>query len=318
MQLLKKLIRLPRMITSIKDDISRTFSHGNMVHKLIIINVAVFAILTLVEAFSRPFSPSLYSTLESYLAVGGSFPDFVIKPWTWFTYMFVHGGFWHLVWNMVALHIFGRIVGDLLGDRRILPLYIIGGLVGALLFIIYANVSSLAGTGYLVGASAGVMCIAVVAGITAPDYNIRLLLIGDVKIKWIVALFIFLDLIGTQGTSNTGGHYAHLGGIIAGALYVYRLRNGHDHADFWNRQFDKISSWGKDRPSPPPRQAPAPRKKAPLKVKHRSSKLANKITERPIQDPEMYLDFLLEKIKRKGIESLTEKERKFLDDASKQ
>lgn len=122
-----------------------------------------------------------------------------------FTSMFLHEGFWHLLWNMLFLYWFGRIVGDFIGDQRILPLYLLGGLTGAVVFFISANLLPYGmGGRFALGASAGVMAIVVAAGTISPDYIMRLLLLGDVKLKYIVAVLVFLDLILIPNGGNTG------------------------------------------------------------------------------------------------------------------
>ncbi|MBK8350183.1 MAG: rhomboid family intramembrane serine protease [Saprospirales bacterium] len=59
------------------------------------------------------------------------------KPWQLFTYMFLHEKFWHILWNMVALYWFGNIVGDLIGKSKVIPIYILGGLVGGFFILQY-------------------------------------------------------------------------------------------------------------------------------------------------------------------------------------
>ena len=115
------------MLQSIAQDIRNSFDFGNMVIKLVIINIAVFLITALTEAFF----PFFYqSHILPYLAVPGDIRLLIYRPWTVLTHMFVHSGIWHLAWNMITLFWFGNIAGDLLGDRRILPVYIMGGLTG--------------------------------------------------------------------------------------------------------------------------------------------------------------------------------------------
>ena len=121
------------MFRSIVDDIKLNFNTGNMVTKLIIVNVGVFVITALLFAFSKlyPFDDWIYK----YLCLSGQPYHFLTRPWTFITHLFVHCGIFHLLWNMVGLNLFGRITGDLLGDRRILPLYIFGGLISGLIYL---------------------------------------------------------------------------------------------------------------------------------------------------------------------------------------
>ena len=234
--------------------------------------------------------------------------DLLLKPWTIITYMFVHEGFWHFVWNMVGLNIFGKIVGDLLGDKKVLPLYILGGIAGGILLVLVTPIMSNLGYANLRGASAAVLALAMAGALVAPDYQIRLLLIGNVKLKYIVLFFIIADLVLSQGYENAGGHWAHLGGILMGALYISQLRKGKDIGKPVNSIVEKLSDLGsgnykqtKHRPV--------------MKVEHRSKKITNQ--QDSTEDFEEKLDSILEKIKVKGYEKLSEEEKEFLYKASK-
>lgn len=231
------------MLESIKDDIKKTFLYGNMVNKILIVNLAVFVIIILLKVFTKPFG-DLFETIFNNLQISGDPVRTFLRPWTFLTHMFLHIGPWHLVFNMIWLYIFGKIAGDLLGDNRVLPIYIYGGLVGAVVYMIYFNLFVGGGIpGFAHGASAAVMAIVIAATLTAPDYSIRLLFLGNVKIKYVALVMIVLDLIGLANESNTGGHLGHFGGLFFGWLYVMQLRSGNDMALGFNRGVDKIQSF---------------------------------------------------------------------------
>ena len=297
------------MFKSIIDDVKQNFSMGNMVTRLMIVNVAVFIVSALLIAFSRlyPFDTFIYK----YFALSALPSVFLYKPWTFLTHMFLHTGLYHILWNMVGLNLFGRITGDLLGDRRILPLYIFGGLLSAAAYIasyhIFANVHG----AIAMGASGSIMAIAMTAGLIAPDYIVRLLLIGDVKIKYIVFAFIFFDIIGTQATENTGGHFAHLGGALAGLLFIFLYKKGFDVLLPFERLFGFIAQSTEQK---------APVKYRPrLKVEHRAESLVKRVSSHLQEDELPYqekLDRILDKIKEKGYDKLTKEEKEFLKEAS--
>jgi membrane associated rhomboid family serine protease len=161
------------MLQSIVQDIRNSFDFGNMVIKLVIINIAVFLITALTEAFF----PFFYqSHILPYLAVPGDLRLLIYRPWTsTHTHVCTFRYLASCAWNMITLFWFGNIAGDLLGDRRILPVYLMGGLTGALFYIL--SYSLLPGIGIMaLGASAAVMAIVFMAIITAPDYVVHLLL----------------------------------------------------------------------------------------------------------------------------------------------
>jgi membrane associated rhomboid family serine protease len=289
------------MFNSITDDIKSSFHSGNMVVRLIIINIAVFVITALIQAFT----PVFYQELLTYIALPGDPIQILFKPWTLITHMFLHAGLWHLIWNMLIFYWFGNIAGDLLGDKKIFPVYILGGLVGAFSFVMSYHL--LPGIGSMaMGASAAVLAIVFMAVMTAPDYIISLILLGDVRIKFIGLAILFLDIIGVKADENSGGHIAHLGGSMFGLFFVYLLRKGIDLStyffDFFN--FFKFSSKGT--------------KKTKLKVAHRASQISPKGNEstRSI-GLENQVDEILDKIKKKGYDSLTDIEKDILYKASK-
>jgi len=304
------------MLQSIKDDIKKAFQYGNMVNKLLIANLAVFVIAILLPVFLQPFD-GVYDAILRNLQISSDPLKVLLKPWTLITHMFLHIGVWHIVWNMILLYWFGRIVGDLIGDNKILPIYIYGGLVGALIFIVYFNLIGEGTLGYAHGASAAVMAMVMVAALVAPDYNIRLILLGDIKIKYIALAMIILDLAGTAGDSNTGGHFAHLGGVFFGWYFVYAMRAGNDLSVGFNRLIDKFKSLFE------PKKEVAPRR-SPLKVKYKAKDFASNTKSKgsrrsdndnlPFQEK---LDGILEKIKAKGYDNLSDEEKEFLFQASK-
>ena len=124
------------MFRSIAQDVKSSFDYGNMVVKLIIINVVVFMVTALLNAFF----PTFYqSNILPYIALPGDMMTLLYRPWTLITHMFLHSGFWHLAWNMLTFYWFGSIAGDLLGDKKILPVYILGGLIGGIAYILSFN-----------------------------------------------------------------------------------------------------------------------------------------------------------------------------------
>ncbi len=303
------------MYQSILDDIKRTFTSGNMISKLVIINVGVFMLVLFLKIVLHGGSPSseAYDTLIRNLAISSEGLDALFKPWTLITHMFLHEGFWHLIFNMLLLYWFGRIVGDFIGDNRILPLYIMGGLFGIGFYLLFAKVGLLS-TGLALGASAAVMAIASSSAFISPDYNMRLLIIGNVPLKYVVLFLIVLDFVNIGAMNNTGGHIAHLGGVIYGGLYVYLLRQGNDLADGFNNMIDGFKNLFNRKP----KQAA---QKSPLTVTHKAKTnlrraKGNKSTDEAMPYQEQ-LDKILEKIKEQGYDNLSEEEKEFLFQASK-
>lgn len=283
------------------------------------VNVLVFAVFVLLRIILRPFSANqtldLYNpVLEFFVFSSDPWHD-LTHPWTVLTYAFLHEGFFHLVFNMLMLYWFGRIVGDFIGNHRVLPIYIYGAIAGALFFFLGAHIG-LFYSAYVLGASGSVMAFVLAAGVLSPDYNMRLLLLGEVKIKYIVLAILLIDLVSIANMSNTGGHIAHLGGASFGAIYILLLRRGTDLASPLNALLQFLSN---------PFKARRIQQKAPRRVPHLVYKRGEyrqdqkKSSHDPISEPDRQqrLDAILDKIKAAGYDSLTEEEKEFLYQASK-
>jgi membrane associated rhomboid family serine protease len=305
------------MFNSIWEDVKREFRTGNMVTRLIIINLAVFVGINLIRVFlylgNAGQVPAFYSDLVHFFCISSDWKFLLTHPWGIITNMFLHEGFWHILWNMLFLYWFGRIVGDFIGNQRVLPLYIMGGLAGAILFFISANLLPYGGDGvFALGASGAVMAIVVASGVIAPDYIMRLILIGDVKLKYVVAVLVFLDLIALANDINTGGHFAHLGGAAFGGLFVTQLRQGNDLSEPFNRFLAKIQAFFKTTQTPP--RPKVVYKNVRFEGKKRKQKEKMSKDERIQQDR---VDAILDKIKEKGYDSLSKEEKEYLFNASK-
>lgn len=289
------------MVKSIAEDIRRTFQQGNNLTKVILVNIGIFVGINIIFLFSTygngGTTPDWYYTLSHWLSLSSTSLEAFIRPWTWFSHMFLHTGFWHILWNMLFLYWFGRIVGDFIGDDKVIPLYVMGGLMGGLFYFLSANILPY-GQGqqyYAMGASAAAMAMVVGAATLSPDYNMRLLLIGDVKLKYVAAVLIFLDLIGTAGSMNTGGHFGHLGGALMGYIFIEQLRRGNNLGAWVNTLLNfRVAT-----------------KRRRLKVVHRAGESG------PIElNEEDELNRILDKIKTEGLSSLSEREKAFLQKMS--
>lgn len=311
------------MVRSIANDIRHQFQSGNMITRLIIVNVVLFLIimlfklvLTLGQGFEEGGMSThiIYMNVVKYLCLSSDLLWDAKHPWTIFTYMFTHEGVMHILFNMLILYWFGRIAGDLLGDHRMLPLYLYSGLAGALVYLITAPMIY-SGETQLLGASGAVMGIVAAAAMTAPDYQMRLLFLGDVRLKYIFVGLLVLDLIAIANLGNVGGHMAHLGGAAFGLLYVRMLRQGIDMTSGFQRLMRLF-----DRPTRRPH--PPVRRRVPLEIRHRSqvsTSASSMVVPDGGQDEDNQdrLDAILDKIKRSGMSSLSEEEKQFLHEASK-
>ncbi len=309
------------LFNSIWDDFRGAFRQGNMVTKLVLANFTVFVLVKVVYLIlwmgsgGQNISGLFFEGLR-HLCIPANLFSLLTHPWTPLTSIFLHESLFHLINNIIGLYLFGTIVGDLVGDRRVLPLYLVGGLVGGLFFVLSANLLPSVGA-YALGASGAVMAMAGAALILAPEYRVALLLLGEVKLKYIVLIILLLDLVSIANQSNTGGHFAHLGGFAFGVLFVMRLRDGFDMLRPVNQAIDWVVSFVRqDRPlKSPPRRTPAMQKvyRNPG-GKTRPVNVGDNTPSVPFQEK---LDAILDKIKAEGYESLNPEEKEFLFQASK-
>ncbi len=295
------------MFSSIIDDFKQSFAIGNMVSKLILVNVVIGITALVLSAFSYlvPFN----TFIDNHLSVPSALDRLLWNPWTLLTYMFIHAGIWHLLWNMVTFHLFGRIVGDLLGDSKVLPLYIFGGLVAALVFILSSNLMGI--NSICVGASGCIMAFALVAALIAPDYSVGLLFLGEVKIKYIVLAFFIIDIISSQGFSRAGGHFAQLGGALAGLSYVSLYKKNIDVLKPISSIIDFINGGWNKKHSSPSNYRPVMKVAYKANNARQNSKIQEEIS---VQER---IDVILDKINEKGYEKLSQEEKDFLKKASK-
>ncbi|MCU0430206.1 MAG: rhomboid family intramembrane serine protease [Cytophagaceae bacterium] len=286
------------MFQSIWADIKFEYSKkGNYLIRLILINIAVFLFLSICWFVSRFASFDIFSWLLHWVfSMPTPMPELMYRPWTFVITFFTHYDFFHILTNMLGLYWFGRIVEDLVGNKKLLALYLLGGLASSLLVIaLYNTVPYFVNMpSTVVGASGAVFAIAVAAATLAPNYSLYLMLIGPVRIKYIVAVYIFLSLLGIAG-SNAGGNVAHLGGTLFGFFYVAMLRNGNDLGKpvYW------IMSWWEPKPK--------------MKTTYRNKNTIKYTNESPDQDE---IDRILDKINRSGYESLSKEEKQKLFKAS--
>lgn len=197
--------------------LKRRFGENAVSVILVGICVVVWAVLGLCTLVGW-HQPILWLEMPSGL-------ELLHRPWTVVTYMFVHESFWHLLFNMLWLWWFGQILLIRLKPSHLVALYICGGLAGALFYQIFYLVAG--GRALLCGASAAVLAMMTAAAVYTPDYSVRLFLIGDVKLKWLVAVVVILSFLGLGG-GNAGGESAHIGGALFGGIYGYSLRRGQD------------------------------------------------------------------------------------------
>jgi len=291
---------------SILDEIKTSFKSGNALVKLIYINIAVFLAVKLIGVLVTILQVNYKLAPVYWLAVTADLSSLIYKPWTLFTYMFVHKDFLHIIFNLLWFFWFGQIFLRYFNEKKLISLYILGGLSGALLYILAFNAFSIYNPSIpMIGASGSVIAIVVAISFYIPDHTINLMFIGPVKLKYIAIGSIILDLLSIT-SGNAGGHIAHLGGALFGYLYIMQMKKGKNITKGFDRFMDKIFSLFKPRPKVKVSYR-KPINDLDRDIEYNKTKAAN----------QKDIDKILDKIAKSGYDSLSKKEKETLFKNSK-
>ena len=283
-------------------DLKRRFSQGDTVMQLIYVNAAVFLAVAVCNIVTTLFNLPPAAWLQ-WLELSANPETFVRQPWSLFTYMFMHAGVFHILFNMLWLYWFGRLFLNFFSSKHLRGLYVLGGICGGLLFMLFYNVFPYFDdkSPWIVGASASVLAIVVATGVREPDYPVQFMFIGTVRLKYVALFMVLLDLL-FMTSSNAGGHIAHLGGALSGWWFAAGLSKGHDATKWINGVLDFFSV--------------RRRKKPKMKVYYGDKQKDYDFNARK-KEREAEVDRILDKLRKSGYGSLTEEEKKRLFDASK-
>ena len=274
------------------------FKQSEMLNKLIYINLGVFVVVKAVDIVIMMLGLQEANPVVGFLAAYSDLHDLLRHPWGVVTYMFLHQGFLHILFNLLWLFWFGRIFSEYFTGRQLLNVYICGGLAGALLYILSFNifpvfdgVHSMA-----IGASAAVYAIVLSTAVYVPNYTVYVMFLGQVKIKWIAVFCIISDLAMLE-SGNAGGHIAHIGGAIFGVCYTLALRRGTDISGWVGRITDGFTGLFKRKPK--------------MKVSYKRTESDYDYNARK-HNEQKEIDAILDKIAKSGYNGLSEDEKRTL------
>lgn len=278
--------------------IKNMFRSGDIISRLIIINVGIFVITAAIRILLTLLNiqTPLFTEL---LAVPAHLSNLLLAPWTLISYMFYHEQIFHILFNMFALYWFSKIFLIYFNEKQLMALYILGGISGAFLYIASYNIfpyfNNMIFGSRLLGASGSVMAIIVASAVQSPKLELRFLLLGSIKLQYIAIAVVLISFLGIT-SSNAGGEIAHLGGALFGYLFVVSLRGGKDISAWLNKSIDAVMGIFR-----------------PRKMKIRPNKSNVKMNDAEFnvhkKKQEAEIDRILDKIKKSGYESLSTEEK---------
>ncbi|MFV5703723.1 rhomboid family intramembrane serine protease [Flavobacterium sp. XS2P12] len=286
---------------NIIDDLKLQYKMGGIAIKLIFWNVVCFLVSLL---FFYQFKVGAFD-FPTWIALSSDPSNFIVKPWTFLTYAFFHDGFWHLLFNMMVLNFSSTLFLTFFTPKQYLGLYVLSAIFAGIAFVAgyyFLNLSS-----SIVGASAAIMAVLVATTTYHPLMNLRLLLIGNVKLWHITFVIILIDLMQFR-LGNTGGHISHLSGALFGFIFIKLLQNGIDLSKIVSRVLEFFTNLFK-------KNAASPFKKVHKNYSRPVEKSSSRIITK--DKAQQQIDEILDKISQSGYDSLTKEEKEFLFKAGK-
>lgn len=291
---------------SLLNNLQQSYRRANAAVRLIYINMVIYLGIQVFLVLMKLFTLN-GEFIVPYLALPSDPTILLFRPWTLITYMFLHQEFFHILFNMVALFWFGKLFLMYFNGKQLMTLYLFGGIAGGLVYIASFNIfplfEQLSEMSILMGASGSIMAIIVATALYSPDMEMRMLLLGSVKLKYIALAVVLISFFGIT-SSNAGGEIAHLGGALFGYFFIVSLRRGKDYTRGFNKLLDSISNLFK------------PRR---LKVKKPAA--GRKMTDEEYNMNKardmVEIDRILDKIKASGYGSLTAAEKQKLFEQGK-
>ena len=274
----------------------KTIHKQDHLTQIIYINILVFIIIHIFGIIY--FFSGLGTNLESQLillnnlSVSSNINTLIYKPWTIITHMFVHVDLLHALINLCYLYFGGKILTSYLNNKNVLYIYMMGGITGALLYILSFNTfpvfEDIKTHSMAFGASASALAVLFATATYVPNFPVNVIFFKDVKLKYIVMIIIIISILSIPH-NNAGGHIAHIGGAFYGWLYIYMRKKGIKMEYRLTRIFGLSAV-----------------KKTKNRIENDYEYNARKKKEKD------NIDAILDKISRSGYDSLSENEKKTL------
>jgi membrane associated rhomboid family serine protease len=292
------------------------FTFPPVIKNLLIINGVVFFVQLLMNNISFDGLPAWYilnkwfalNPISGYDAAG---QPFNFQVWQLITYQFMHGGFWHIFFNMFILWMFGASIEDIMGSRKFLIFYLLAG-VSAGLFQLFITPLLGASGAVTIGASGSIFGVMIAYAMFFPDNLIYVYFLIPVKAKYFIGFLVIIEFFAVNSASSDVAHLAHLGGALFGFLYIMFDKNSYVglknifRKSYYNTNssgksiFDSFSFKSKDK-----------QKDA------EDAKFFDLKNDNPAEVTQEEIDKILDKIGQSGYQNLSDREKKILFEASK-
>ena len=290
-------------MASIIDDLKMQYKFGGMTQRLIYWNIVCFLISYVFFGLLRLVNVDV--DFLQYVSLSSNPEDLLWKPWSMISYSFFHSDFFHIFFNLIILNFSGQLFLTFFNQKQLLGLYVLSAVFAGLVFVSSFYLMNIIAP--IVGASAAIMAILVAVTTYSPLMNVRLLLVGNVKLWQITVVILVLDLLQIR-MDNSGGHIAHLAGAFFGFVFVKLLKNGTDLSNIVTTIIDFFVNLFRKSPS-------TPFKKVHKNYRKPSEKSTSRIVTK--DKTQQQIDEILDKISRSGYDCLTKEEKEFLFKAGK-
>jgi membrane associated rhomboid family serine protease len=286
---------------------------GNALMQLVIANAVLFVILKFIYVIYLSVSPNpseFYRNVFNWFAMPADLHSLANRPWAVITYMFTDEHVFRFIANMFWLWAFGYILQDIVGNRKLVPLYVYAGLFSAGVYIlayhVFPKLNGQIASAFLVGANPAVIAVAIAVTTLAPDYRIFPMINGGIPLWILTAVYILINF-SSIAYGDAGSYIANISGAFFGFLFIYQMRKGNDWSIWLNSLFD----WLRDLFNPDvQKNAKTAKEEFFYKVSGTQpfKKIPN-ITQKRIDD-------ILDKINQEGYRFLTDEEKEILKRAA--
>lgn len=289
--------------------------NNNALVWLIIVNAVFFALIgfTYLIYFFANYSQSQYEeqVVQSF-ALPASFSRFITQPWSLLTYMFTEMSIWGLITSLLWLWAFGYIMQDLSGNKRLIPVYLYGGLIAGIVFLLCQNlIPSYVNNGEqmlpMMGAAAPVLAIAIATTVLAPQFRLFPMLGGGIPL-WVLTVVYAAINVGMASKQGGAVVIAHVFSALSGYVYMKQIKRGND----LGRWMYDLVNWIDNLFNPEKKQ-----NSIPASQRHFYKPLKKPFEKRP-NNTQQKLDEILDKINQKGYHHLSQDEKDFLAKISKE